>query len=102
MKAYDTVTEAVSALKKQGFTEDFNLKENCLECQNGKYRIFHNEFQVEEFFRFEGMSDPADESIVYAISSPAYKLKGVLVNGFGIYSQPLADEMMEKLKINRH
>jgi Fe2+ or Zn2+ uptake regulation protein len=99
MKTFDTVTEAVAALKQQGYVEDFNLKENCIECRNGQYQIFHNEFQVDEFYRFEGMTDPADETIVYAISSPRYKLKGVLVNGYGIYSQSITDEMVDKLKI---
>jgi hypothetical protein len=101
MKSYDTVTEAVAMLNKRGYTEDFNLKENCIECRNGQYKIFHNEFQVDEFYRFEGMTDPADETIVYAVSSPRYNLKGVLVNGYGIYSQSLTDDMVEKLSIKK-
>lgn len=101
MKSYDTVTEAVAMLNKRGYTEDFNLKENCIECRNGQYKIFHNEFQVDEFYRFEGMTDPADETIVYAVSSPRYNLKGVLVNGYGIYSQSMTDDMVEKLRIKR-
>ncbi len=101
MQAFDTVSEAISELRKQGYAEDFNLKEDCLECRNGRFRLFANEFQVDDFFRFEGASDPSDSSIVYAISSESKGLKGVLVNAYGIYSDSLTDEMMEKLKINR-
>ena len=97
MAEYNTLVETMEALRKEGYTEDFNLRENCLECQSGKFQIMHNEFEIDKFFRFEGETDPADESILYAISSEKYHLKGVLVNAFGIYSDPIADELMKKL-----
>ncbi|MDX2188311.1 MAG: (4Fe-4S)-binding protein [Bacteroidota bacterium] len=99
MENYETLTEAIEGLRKQGYTEDFNLKQNCIECRNGAYKIFHNEFQIDKFFRFEGNTDPADESILYAISSEKYKMKGVLVNGYGISSEPLTNEMLDKLRM---
>jgi hypothetical protein len=101
MNAFDTVSQALDELKKQGYTEDFNLLEDCLECRNGAYRVFAEEFVVDSFYRFEGVSDPADESIVYAISSAKHGLKGVLVAAYGVYSETITDEMMEKLRITR-
>ncbi|MGS2737933.1 phosphoribosylpyrophosphate synthetase [Sinomicrobium sp. M5D2P17] len=96
---FDTLSQAMNVLREEGYVEDFNLKQNCLECRNGEYKIFHNEFEVDEYFRFEGMSDPGDSSILYAISSDKYKLKGQLVNGYGIYSESITDEMLEKIKV---
>lgn len=93
------MVEALNGLKKQGYVEDFNLKEDCIECRSNGFKMFHNEFEVDKFFRFDNDTDPADQSILYAISSPKNELKGVLVNSYGIYSDPVADEMMEKLKI---
>ncbi|HTE23724.1 phosphoribosylpyrophosphate synthetase [Flavitalea sp.] len=101
MQAFDTVSQALTELKKQGYTEDFNLMEECLECRDGQYRVTPEEFVVDDFYRFEGESDPADESIVYAISAPKYGLKGVLVAAFGIYSESATDQIMEKLRIKR-
>ncbi|MFZ7115393.1 MAG: phosphoribosylpyrophosphate synthetase [Bacteroidota bacterium] len=98
MEAYDTVVEAINGLKKQGYVEDLNLRQNCLECVQRDIKLFHDEFQIDKYFRFEGNSDPADESIVYAVSSPKYNIKGVLVNGYGISSESLTNEMLEKLK----
>jgi len=97
MEAYNTLSETMDALRKEGYTEDFNLKENYLDCQGGKYQIMHHEFEIDQFFRFEGETDPADESILYAVSSNKYNLKGILVNAFGIYSDSVADEMIKKL-----
>ena len=94
-----TLSETMNDLRKQGYTEDFNLQQNCLECRNGAFKVFADEFQVDKFYRFEGASNPSDAAILYAISSDSKHLKGLLVNGYGIYSEPATDEMMEKLKI---
>ena len=77
MQAFDTVSEAISELRQQGYVEDFNLKEDCLECRNGQFKVYADEFRVDDFFRFEGASDPGDSSIVYAVSSDSKGLKGV-------------------------
>lgn len=100
MEEMATVTEVINNLRNEGYLEDFNLQQNCLQCREGHYSVFHNEFVIDKLFRFEGDSDPADEATVYAISSPKYGIKGVLVNGAGIYTDALTDEMLESLKIN--
>ena len=98
VEQYDTLTQAIESLQKQGYTEDFNLKENCIECRGGIFKFFHDQFHVDKIFRFYGPNDPADESVVYAISSADGKIKGILVNGYGPTSDPLTVEMVEKLK----
>ena len=99
METMTTLSEVLHNLKKEGYTEDFNLKENCLECHGNFIQVFPDEFVVDRHFRFEGISDPADEAVVYAISSDKYNLKGTLVNGYGMYSDALADEMIKALKV---
>jgi hypothetical protein len=99
MENYDTLTEAINALKAQGYTEDFNLLHNCLEC--GKGKLEPSEFKVDKFFRFDGSTDPEDESVLYAISSDKYKIKGLLVNAYGVYSDEATDELIEALKIRK-
>lgn len=93
-----TLSGSIEKLKAEGYTEDFNLNRDCVNCRNGQIRIFPAEFQIDKYFRFEGQSDPADGAILYAISSEKYHVKGVLVNGYGIYSDPLTNEMLTKLK----
>lgn len=99
MDAYDTLTEAISDLRQKGYTEDFNLKQECIECRNGQHQLRADDFKVDQVFRFEGMTDPADESILYAISSEKTGLKGLLVNGYGIYSEEITNEMALKLRM---
>lgn len=96
-----TLSETMNQLRKEGYTEDFNLRQNCLECRNGAFKVFADDFKVDNFFRFEGPSNPSDAAILYAISSDRFGLKGVLVNAYGIYSEPMTDELLEKLEIRK-
>ncbi|HLP56167.1 MAG TPA: hypothetical protein VK151_14115 [Fluviicola sp.] len=100
MESYATLTEAMDALRKQGYTEDFNLSTECIRYGENKLELCPNDFQVDKFFRFEGHSNPDDSEILYAIASNDRQIKGVLVNSYGIYSDPVADELMKKLEIH--
>ncbi|HLW31462.1 MAG TPA: hypothetical protein VKX40_04305 [Aequorivita sp.] len=92
-----TLSEVTNSLKEKGYTADFTLRANCLECENDSLKLFPDEFIVDKHYRFEGQSDPGDEAIVFAISSPKYNLKGVLSNGYGISSESITDEMIKAL-----
>ena len=98
MYTYDIVTEAVNGLKKRGFTLDFNLKENCIVCNEHKFNP--DDFEIVEVYRFEGNTDPADEAIIYGVQSHN-GMKGVLVSGYGISAEGMSADMARKLEINR-
>ena len=98
MENYETLSEAISALKEQGYSEDLNLEDNCLECIAGKQKLMPDDFVIDKSFRFDVDEDPSDQSVLYAISSPKHGIKGLLVNGYGVYSDDMTNEMLEKLK----
>ena len=100
MYTYDTVTEAVSGLKKRGYTIDFNREYDCITCHTTPLSLKPNEFEITEVYRFEGNSDPADEAVVYAIESK-HGEKGILVDGFGPSSDAASETLIEKLVV-RH
>ncbi|WP_461453315.1 phosphoribosylpyrophosphate synthetase [Mucilaginibacter sp.] len=91
---YATVTEAIEALRKQGFTLDFNLKENQLIVGDQAYTA--NEFEIVDVYRYEGPSDPGDEATVYALANKS-GLKGVLVSGYGASSDEASEETLKQL-----
>ncbi|OWY25456.1 phosphoribosylpyrophosphate synthetase [Sphingobacteriales bacterium UPWRP_1] len=94
---YDSLVDALADLKKRGYTLDFNLKENCIVCQSQNLTLQPAEFEIAEVHRFEGMSNPDDSSVLYAVTSNT-GLKGVLVSAYGVYAEGMTAEMMEKLK----
>ena len=100
MKSYASLSKAINDLKARGYTEDFNLKSTHLECTSMNLQLHPDAFTIDEFYRFEGMSNPDDNSIVFAISSKD-GVKGVLVDAYGMYAESLNDEMIKKLSIHR-
>lgn len=91
---YATVTEALEILRKQGFTLDFNLEENCIACELDKFSA--DDFEIMDVYRYEGDTDPADEATVYAVQSKT-GLKGVLVTGYGVSGDSVSDAILKKL-----
>lgn len=99
MYAYETLADAVTDLRKRGFTVDFNLEENCLVCHEDKFHP--QDFEITEVYRFEGDTDPADQSVVYAIESKT-GLKGILVNAYGLYADAMSNEIIQKLSFHKN
>lgn len=93
------MTEAVQALQAMGYTYDFNLDDTCLRYVKGTLVLYPEDFHIDYVYRFEGETDPGDENVVYAIESPTYAIKGILVSAYGVYADTLCAEMVEKLRI---
>jgi len=99
MKKYETLSEAITALRKQGYEHDFNLHSEWLECTSLNLQLKPVEFHVDEVHRFEGMSNPDDNAILFAIQSPK-GIKGLLVDAYGTYSASLSNDMLKQLIID--
>lgn len=97
-ESFGTLSETLNGLISLGYHHDFNIKEECLVCRQTNVTLSPEEFKIDKVYRFEGASDPEDASIVYAISSPKYNIKGTLVNGYGIYADDNSSELIKKLE----
>ncbi len=95
---YGTLSETINGLKKEGYTIDFNIHEEHLVCHQADMILSPVDFKIEKTYRFEGETNPDDQSILYAISSAKFNIKGVLVNGYGISSDDVSNTLIEKLK----
>jgi len=71
---YETVDKALTELTSKGFLTDFNLEDD---------RILKNPdaFEIVCIYRYEGDSNPDDESTVYGILDKSSGEKGVFVAG---------------------
>ncbi|MGC4022841.1 MAG: phosphoribosylpyrophosphate synthetase [Cyclobacteriaceae bacterium] len=100
MKIFETVSDAVTDLKLRGYSSDFNLHPEWIECTPMSLRLKPDEFHVDEVHRFEGATDPDDSAVLYAISSTT-GVKGLLLDAYGAYADSLSDEMIRRLKIDK-
>lgn len=96
---YGTLSQAVNDLLARGYTDELTLDQECVICNGDNSSLRPDEFNIDEFHRFEGDSNPSDESIVYAISSEKNGIKGILVNAFGPDASSLNQAMVAKLSI---
>ncbi len=98
---YGTLSETVNSLVQAGYTLDFNIHQECLICHHNNTVLSPDEFQIDMVYRFEGATNPDDESIVYAISSAKHGVKGILVNGYGISADETSSKLVEKLQTHQ-
>ncbi|WP_224483704.1 phosphoribosylpyrophosphate synthetase [Robertkochia aurantiaca] len=97
--SYESLSKAISDLKEKGYNRDFNLLETGVEDKAAKKIHNHDELNVVKFYRFEGKTNPGDNSVLYVIETKSGE-KGLLVDAYGAYSGNISKEMIEKLKIH--
>lgn len=97
-ESFGTLSETINGLIKLGYIHDFNILEECIVCHKKNVKLSPNEFLIEKVYRFEGISDPDDQAILYVISSAKNDLKGTLVNGYGISSDKETSKIIEMLE----
>ncbi|MDQ3142424.1 MAG: hypothetical protein M3Q56_09290 [Bacteroidota bacterium] len=77
-----TLVSTLNTIIKKGYTEDYKVNELGLEALRAGNVYSPAEVKVVDFYRFEGTSDPGDESILYVIETQDNG-KGTLVDAFG-------------------
>jgi len=97
MRNYETLVDATNDLLKRGYTANLSLDGDTIGDKAQNIHMTADEFEIDEFYRFEGASNPDDTSIVYAVSSLKYNLKGVLVNAYGAYADDSSSAITAKL-----
>ena len=79
--SYDTLSQATDALKERGFDRNFVLENGVLIDTANQKKYGAKDLLIVEYHRFEGMSNPSDMSIVYALKTKDGS-KGQLVADF--------------------
>jgi hypothetical protein len=93
--APDTVTDALTLLRADGYTFDFELIGGRLTTGSESPACSLDSAVVERLYRFEGESDPGDEMIVFGLHDPVSDRRGTLAAGFGPAGDP---ELAEHLR----
>jgi hypothetical protein len=82
-----TLSDAMASLVRRGFTEHFGVRGDQLRGFESGKTFGSQDVIIREYDRFEGVSDPGDMAILYAIESSS-GIHGTLVDAFGVYSNP--------------
>ena len=99
MPEYDSLSGALDGLRQEGYTLDFNIAFDQLKCVQDGSCLRPDQFDIVGHYRFEGDSNPSDESVVYAIAAHDGTKKGVLVSAYGMYADAASEEIIRKLSV---
>lgn len=92
-----TLADVMATLAALGFTDQFRMAGDRLRSiQSGKLYA-PGDLRLVDFHRFEGVSDPDDMAIVYALETPG-GVRGTLTDAFGVYAEPGVGAFMEQVK----
>ncbi len=90
--------EAIQAFTSRGYTEDFNFEFDHFSTGSREIHLYPKDFVFDEIVRIENASDPDNQDILYAISSPSKKLKGLYVESYGLNSHEMAPTIIAKIR----
>jgi len=73
-------TDALNELISSGYIFNFTKKNEFVYCSEKEMNFRSYELNITEKFRYENKNEPYKNTVLYAVESPEYGLKGFLVN----------------------
>lgn len=93
--------KCMNFLEEKGYTDQFRVeKKDLVSLKDSKKKYKPKDVKAVNFYRFEGISDPDDMSILYAIET-CDGTKGTLVDAYGRYSDDATGEFMQDVDISK-
>ncbi|MEQ9188335.1 MAG: phosphoribosylpyrophosphate synthetase [Cryomorphaceae bacterium] len=78
---FDTLSQAVNALTRKGYEEGFKAEDNAIVGSISSKRYLPEDLKIVGTHRFEGMTNPQDDCVVFAIEANDGN-KGTLVMSY--------------------
>lgn len=94
---YDTLSDATEHLLKKGYTYNFQISETGKLTDNKTLEFDPDEVILKEVHRFEGISNPADSSILYAVQTRSGE-KGIVIDSYGADGSEVTSDFMNKVE----
>ena len=91
----------LNKLEQKGYNDQFRVEKKYLYLLSDKKKKYKpKDVKAVNFYRFEGISDPDDMSILYAIETCDGR-KGTLIDAYGNYSDDDTGAFMQEVDINK-
>jgi len=92
-----TLADCINKAILQGYTDSFKVTKQGMQTTGGETMYKPENVKVINFYRFEGESDPADNSILYVIET-SDGMKGTLVDAYGAYADETVNKFMKEVE----
>lgn len=92
------IAECTKELKERGYNEDFRIDQGGLKTFGDSTKAYsHKDVRIVNFYRFEGVSDPGDMTVLYVIETND-GVKGTLADGYGPYASEDVSKFIIKVQ----
>jgi hypothetical protein len=95
-----TLAGKIDELARRGFAANFNVVDGRLRVVGSGVEFGAAQVVVAAYYRFEGVSDPDDMAILYALETRT-GVRGTIADAFGVYSDPLIGAFMDAVALCR-
>lgn len=92
-----TLSACTNQMKSEGYTEDFQVINDALTTYGEDNFYQPEDVRIVNFYRFEGTSDPGDNSVLYVIETRD-GVKGTLVDAYGAYSDDAVSRFIVRVE----
>jgi hypothetical protein len=92
--------KCLTKLEGEGYTDQYRVEKGKLCDLTNKKKYKPKDVKAVNFYRFEGISNPDDMSILYAIETSDGR-KGTLIDAYGFYSDDETGEFMNQIEISK-
>lgn len=96
----DTLSDRMRELQAAGWVGQLSFSDGGLRCDGCRCWAAAEDVDVDEVYRFEGVSDPGDESILFAISMPCGH-RGTIPAAYGKDTAPEVADVVTRLRLSR-
>ena len=94
----EPLKRVMDVLARRGYTEHFRAVEGGLQALGTGERFTPKDLKIRGYYRFEGVSDPDDMAIAYAIETTS-GVRGILVDAYGVYADPTTSAALKGVPI---
>lgn len=92
--------KCLNKLEAQGFTDQYKIENGRLVCFDSGVMFLPKDVKAVNFYRFEGISNPDDMSILYAVETCDGR-RGTLVDAYGLYADDNVGAFMQEVEIHK-
>jgi hypothetical protein len=96
--AIETLSEALQRLTASGYTDDYQAERRGLRSRSNGSVHPPEKFRINDVVRFEGESDPSDESAIFALTLVSDGSKGTYTVAFGPMMDSLDADVVGRLR----
>jgi hypothetical protein len=92
-----SLSACLGKVESSGYSEHYRVEQGKLLSPSTNHYYTPGEINIANFYSFEGLSNPADNAILYVIETKDGG-KGTLIDACGAYADPTINELMRQVK----